>query len=240
MRISRREVIVASGMAAAGLSVGVLSPSKLLARPQVPRQDQPDKLVQTPLRQIADLPLNPDGSAREYRPEEAGTISEPTLWRYTNNQTPTTEFDITRTKIKVDARGTANLSGTLTFSDLESLPHHSYVVALQCASPNPHGIVKWTGVKFSDFARKLGVQPFAYYCRIVGSDLYWVEEDMQTMMRPQVLLAWLLNDQPIPPKHGAPLRLIIPFRYGGRSLKAITEIYFSSNVFAMPKIPPPA
>jgi DMSO/TMAO reductase YedYZ molybdopterin-dependent catalytic subunit len=59
------------------------------------------------------------------------------------------------------------------------------------------------------FRKKLGVQPFAHYCRIVGSDLYWVEEDIQAMMKAQVLLAWLLNDQPVPPKHGAPLRLII-------------------------------
>ena len=207
----RGSVVCASGCK----HLGTLNPGAVLAGPQAPQQEQPDKLVETKLRQIAELPLNADGSAREYPPDQEGTITEPTQWRYTNGQTPQVEFDYRKMKIKVDARGTANLSGTLTFSDLESLPRTSYVVALQCASPNPHGIVKWTGVKFSDFAKKLGVQPFAHYCRIVGSDMYWVEEDMQTMMKPQVLLAWLLNDQPIPPKQGASLRLIIPFRYGG-------------------------
>ncbi len=44
-----------------------------------------------------------------------------------------------------------------------------------------------------------------------------------------------INDQPIPPDHGAPLRLIIPFRYGARSLKAITEIQFTAMLFASPK-----
>ena len=57
-------------------------------------------------------------------------------------------------------------------------------------------------------------------------------------MHPQVMLAWLLNDDPIPAKHGAPLRLIIPFRYGARSLKAITEIYFGSP--GLPTRPLPA
>ena len=52
------------------------------------------------------------------------------------------------------------------------------------------------------------------------------------------MLAWLLNDDPIPAKHGAPLRLIIPFRYGARSLKAITEIYFGSP--GLPTRPLPA
>ena len=218
MKISRRQAIIASGAAAVGISAGTLSPVDILAKPQAPQQEQPDKLVEAKLRQIAELPLNPDGSAHEYPRDQAGTISEPTQWRYTNGQTPQTEFDYRKMKIKVDARGTANLSGTLTFADLEPLPRVSYVVAMQCASPNPHGIVKWTGVRFLDLAKKLGVQQFGHYCRIVGSDLYWVEEDMQTMMKPQVLLAWLLNDQPIPAKNGAPLRLVIPFRFGGRSL----------------------
>jgi DMSO/TMAO reductase YedYZ molybdopterin-dependent catalytic subunit len=55
-----------------------------------------------------------------------------------------------------------------------------------------------------------------------------VDEDMETLRHPQVMLAWMMNDEPIPPQHGAPLRLIIPFRYGNRSIKAITEMTFST------------
>ena len=56
-----------------------------------------------------------------------------------------------------------------------------------------------------------------------------------TLMHPQVVLAWELNDAPIPPQHGAPLRLIVPFRYGARSLKAIQEIQFTATTFTPPK-----
>ena len=90
------------------------------------------------------------------------------------------------------------------------------------------GIVKWTGVRFSDVADMLGVIPGAHYCRLIASDRHIVDEPMATLRHPQVMLAWMMNDEPIPPRHGAPLRLIIPFRYGARSLKAITEIYFGS------------
>jgi DMSO/TMAO reductase YedYZ molybdopterin-dependent catalytic subunit len=55
------------------------------------------------------------------------------------------------------------------------------------------------------------------------------------LTHPQVILAWLLNDQPIPPQHGAPLRLIVPFRYGARSIKAIQEIHFTATSFTPPK-----
>ena len=99
----------------------------------------------------------------------------------------------------------------------------------------PRGTVKWTGVRFSDFAQEIGAQRFAHYGRLIGSDGYFIDEDMTTLMHPQVVLAWQLNDAPIPPQHGAPLRLIIPFRYGARSLKAIQEIQFTATTFAPPK-----
>src|SRR6266478_10113067 len=225
MKISRRESIQLSAGALASLSGFAVS--------QAAAQTAPAGLAETQLRNISSLPLKPDGSAPEYTPQEAGTITG-VLWR-TKNQTPDIEFDYRKMKIKLDARGTARLSGTLTFGDLEKLPRHSYVTLLQCGAPMPRGIVKWTGVRISDFAQTLGVQSFAYYGRLVGSDNYFVDEDMKTLMHPQVILAWLLNDQPIPPQHGAPLRLIVPFRYGARSLKAITEISFTATTFAPPK-----
>jgi DMSO/TMAO reductase YedYZ molybdopterin-dependent catalytic subunit len=222
MKVSRREAMQLSATALAGLSLARLSSAAAQNAP-------PEGLVDTKLRDAATLPLNPDGSAVEYMPQQAGTITG-VLWK-TKNQTPDIEFDYRKMKIKLDARGTAKLSGTLTFGDLERLPRHSYVTLLQCGAPTPRGIVKWTGVRFSDFAQMLGAQSFAYYGRLVGSDNYFIDEDMKTLMHPQVILAWLLNDQPIPPQHGAPLRLIVPFRYGARSLKAITEISFTATSF---------
>ena len=230
MKISRRETMQMSTAALAGLSMTALKSQDVLAQASPP---QPEGLVDAQLRNIQTLPLKPDGSAVEYTPQEAGTITG-VLWR-TKNQTPQIEFDYRKMKVKIDARGTAKLSGTLTFGDLEKLPRHSQVTLLQCGAPNPHGIVKWTGVRFSDFAQSVGLQSFGTYGRFVGSDGYFVDEDIRTLMHPQVMLAWMLNDQPLPPQNGAPLRLVIPFRYGARSLKAITEIQFTATTFAPPK-----
>jgi DMSO/TMAO reductase YedYZ molybdopterin-dependent catalytic subunit len=215
-----------SATALAALSVGALRPTPVAAQNAAP---QPDTLVDTPLRNIQPLPLNPDGSAVEYTPQQAGAITG-VLWK-TKNQTPDVEFDYRKMKVKVDSRGTAKLAGTLTYSDLEKLPRTSYILLLQCGAPQPRGIVKWTGVRFSDFAKSVGAQTFANYVRFTGSDDYYIDEDMATLMHPQVMLAWQLNDQPIPPQNGAPLRLIVPFRYGARSLKAITGISFTATSF---------
>ncbi len=216
--------------------MGAVIPNEILAQ-AAQQAPWPDRLVEQEIRQRPELPLNPDGSAREYPASQAGTISEPNIWRYTNGEPPDIEFDYRKLAIKVDPRGSARLGGTLRFTDLEQLPRHSYVVLLQCGAPNPRGIVKWTGVRFSDFAEMIGVQPAGYYCQLVAADGYWVDEDVRTLMHPQVMLVWLLNDEPIPPKHGAPLRLIIPFRYGARSIKAISEITFGPS---LPRRQPPA
>src|SRR5262249_50394236 len=184
MKMSRRESMRITASALAGLSLAGLRMSEATA------QTGPG-LADTELRKISRLPLNPDGSAPEYSPQEAGTITG-VLWR-TKNQTPDIDFDYRRMKIKLDARGTAKLSGTLTFPDLEKLPRHSYVTLLQCGAATPRGIVKWSGVRFSDFANLVGMQSFASYGRLIGSDGYYIDEDMATLMHPQVVLDVLLH-----------------------------------------------
>ncbi len=153
---------------------------------------------------------------------------------------PQIDFNYRNLRVKIDGGRTTTRSGTMRFANLEPLPRREHVFLLQCGAPAPRGIVKWTGVRFSDVAEMLGAQSFARYARFVGSDNYFVEEDMTTMMHPQVLLAWMLDDEPIPPEHGAPLRLVVPFRWGARSVKAITEIQLTATSFPAPPRPPNA
>ena len=48
-------------------------------------------------------------------------------------------------------------------------------------------------------------------------------------MHPQTVLAYEMNDQPLDLKNGAPLRLVIPIKYGVKSLKRIGRIFFSDE-----------
>ena len=244
MTLTRRDVIRMSGGALAGLSAGLLTAEELRSEPTRSRargsaRALQDGLGEVEIRDRVEFPLNPDGSAIEHEESEAGPI-EGVLWRYTGGEPPEIEYDYRRMSVQVDPRGMARLGGTMTFDDLEPLPRVSGVFLLQCGVPQPTGIVKWTGVRFRDFAEMLGVQGHTQekgYCRFVGSDRYYVDEAVTTLMHPQVMLAWLMNDEPISPEHGAPLRLIIPFRYGARNLKAITEIHFGTPGLAQEPLP---
>ena len=239
MTLSRRKALSLSGSTLAGLSLGVLRPEHAVALEAQAQDDWPDSLVERPLREgfPAPLPLEPDGSAPEHPESAAGPITDPLMWRSAGRQTPEIEFDYRQMAIRVDTRGLGRLAGTLRFSDLEQLPVVSHTFLLQCGAPNPRGIVKWTGVRFSDFADMLGLVPGVHYCRFVASDRFYADEPMTTLRRPQVMLAWMMNDEPIPPRHGAPLRLVVPFRYGNRSVKAITEMTFSTPGPRMPPLP---
>jgi hypothetical protein len=235
--LTRRDALVLTSSTLAAVSLRMIDAESVAAQP-VLRQSQewPEALVEAPLREgfPVPLPLNPDGSAPEHPESAAGPIEGRLMWRTPDRTTPPGEYDYRSMAIRVDTRGLGRLRGTLRFSDLERLPRVSGTYLMQCGAPLPRGIVKWTGVRFSDFADMLGVIPGVHYVRLIGADGAHVDEDMATLRHRQVMLAWLMNDEPIPPDHGAPLRLIIPFRYGRRSLKAITEI-----VFGTPALPDP-
>ena len=237
MNVSRRKALAVSGSLLTGLSLG-MKPERLLAAtaqqaPQAP-PPVPDHLADATLREIPVLPLTKSGSAQEYTAKDITPITDPVRWRNVKGEGPEIETDYQKLKVKVAAGGTARRAGMMAFADLEKLPRYSQITLLQCGAKDPHGIVKWTGVRFSEFAKMLDVQPTAHYCRFIAADGMWSDEDVQTLMHPQVMLAWLMNDAPIPRKHGAPLRLVIPFRYGIRSVKAVTDISFSITVAAPP------
>ena len=240
MSMSRRRAIGISGSTLAGLSIAKLTSERLQAQAAAQQPAPwPDALVERPLRAgfPAPLPLNPDGSAPEHPDTAAGPITDPLMWRTSNRQAPEIEFDYRKMAIKVDTRGLGKLTGTLRFSDLEKLPRVSKTYLLQCGAANPRGIVKWTGVRFTDFADMLGLVPGVHYARFIASDRMYTDEEMDTLRHPQVMLAWLMNDAPIPPRHGAPLRLVVPFRYGNRSIKAITEMMFATPGLPAPPAP---
>ncbi len=52
---------------------------------------------------------------------------------------------------------------------------------------------------------------------------------MPGALHPQTLLCHEMNGQPLSPDHGAPLRLVIPIKYGIKSIKRVGAIRFSDR-----------
>jgi DMSO/TMAO reductase YedYZ molybdopterin-dependent catalytic subunit len=102
----------------------------------------------------------------------------------------------------------------------------------------------YAGVTFADFLTQTGLGTKSgepYRKETPRSDLYnyvaletpggeyYVSVDIESMLHPQTLLASELNGAPLLPENGAPLRLIIPVKYGIKSLKRVGRIYFADE-----------
>ncbi|MBC8156288.1 MAG: molybdopterin-dependent oxidoreductase, partial [Bacteroidetes bacterium] len=116
---------------------------------------------------------------------------------------------------------------TISIDELKKLPKHELVFDFKCVEGWSQ-IQHWGGVKFADFVAHYGFgtrsgqppspdDPDDFY-KFVGMETpdrgYYVGLDMPSALHPQTLLAFEMNGQPITPNHGAPVRLIIPVKYG--------------------------
>lgn len=144
-------------------------------------------------------------------------------------------------KLQVD-RGNNSEPLLLTVEDVKALPKHEIVYEFKCIEGWSQKQY-WGGARLSDFMEryKLGTKDgnapspenTANLFKHIGMETpdkgYYVGIDMESALHPQTLLAYELNGQPINAPHGAPLRLIIPVKYGVKNLKRIGRIFFSDT-----------
>ena len=231
--ITRRRALQLSGATLAGVNSLGLAAAFPQARPPSRQEVPADRLVEQKPRDITALALNPDGTAKEFPESEMTPVSDiGVIYRNTNREPPKVEFDPAKHKIRI--RGNVmKWQGALGLADLQKLPSFTQIIKLQCGSPKPSGVIKWGGARFADVCRLLETQPMCQYVMFISADGYTTTEDISVVMHPQTMLAWQMNGGPIPPVHGAPYRLVIPIRWGGRHIKAIDEIRFTATSFGV-------
>ena len=132
---------------------------------------------------------------------------------------------------RLDVATLDNRKLQITIDDLQRLPLTEFAFEFKCIEGWSQ-ISWWGGVKFSDFITHYGLQKeadLAYAGLSTPDDEYYVGIDMASAMHPQTLLCYQMNGKPLDPRHGAPLRLIIPIKYGVKNLKRIGKLYFSND-----------
>jgi DMSO/TMAO reductase YedYZ molybdopterin-dependent catalytic subunit len=108
----------------------------------------------------------------------------------------------------------------LTWEELIGLPMFEQYVTIACVSNEVGGslvgFAKWTGVRLRDVLVMAGVQSAA--TQLVGRSVDGWTAGMPTawVMDPgrEPMIAVKMNDEPLPPAHGYPARLIVPGLYG--------------------------
>lgn len=122
----------------------------------------------------------------------------------------------------------------LPLSAVQALPKTGYSTDFRCIEGWSE-VIQYAGARFSEFMKAYGVgqKPDGTYYRYVALETpdreYYVSIDIESMLHPQTVLAYEMNLNPLRVDDGAPLRLIIPMKYGIKHLKRIGRIYFSDT-----------
>ncbi|MAT98328.1 MAG: molybdopterin-binding oxidoreductase [Anaerolineaceae bacterium] len=116
----------------------------------------------------------------------------------------------------------------LTLADLMAFPAVTQPLTLSCISNRIGGdlisAADWTGVRLGLLLEDLGLQPEAQELTIEAEDGFYESVSMPDMMDPRTLLVYAMNGETLPQRHGFPLRIYIPNRYGMKQPKWITRI----------------
>lgn len=134
----------------------------------------------------------------------------------------------------------------LSMADLRKLPRVEATCVLQCAGngralhePLLPGVqwrygavgnARWTGVRVRDVLARAGVKAGMKHLHLQGSDdppgkvpPFHRSIEMEKAMD-DCILAFEMNGQPLPPQHGAPLRMVVPGWAGDHWMKWLVRM----------------
>ena len=172
---------------------------------------------------------------------------------------------------RVAVGGAVKKAVSLTLDDVASAGETVSVVAVNQCAGNGRGLsqprvtgtqwgngamgcAKWTGVRLKDVLAKAGVAEGATRVRFAGLDVPLTDGAPQFIksipldiaMRDDVLVAWGMNDEPLPILHGFPLRIVVPGWFSTYWVKMLATIevltgeddsYYVADSYRMPAQP---
>lgn len=135
--------------------------------------------------------------------------------------------------------GMVDRPGTFDFKDIMSeMTVEERIYRLRCVEAWSM-VVPWNGFELADLLAMAGVKPEARFVRFEtlyrpeemrGQKSSWIDwpyiEGLRVdeALHPLTIMATGIYGRPIPNQNGAPLRLVVPWKYGFKSIKSIVRI----------------
>ncbi|HEX2222678.1 MAG TPA: molybdopterin-dependent oxidoreductase [Thermoanaerobaculia bacterium] len=187
---------------------------------------------------------------------------------FVRNHGAVPEVDLFSYRLTVAGRVKRPLRFSL--EEIHRLPKVKVTATLQCAgnrrdelvrvAPIPHELewhseaistAEWAGVRLRDLLAAVDPEADARHVAFVGLDeterlgqrfCFGGSIPLDKALGPEVLLAYEMNGEPLPPVHGAPLRVVVPGYIGARSVKWLSTVtlqgepsdnYFQARAYRM-------
>lgn len=150
------------------------------------------------------------------------------------------ELDLSQWKLRASGVAAGDGNATVSLDQIKALPRADLTMRL-CCIEGWSIFVNWSGVRFADFLKAYPPRTRSgaavdlskpedlpeYVAMQTPDGAYYVGLDMASAIHPQTLLAYEIDNQPLTIKHGAPLRLVIPTKYGVKNIKRIGTITYT-------------
>jgi DMSO/TMAO reductase YedYZ molybdopterin-dependent catalytic subunit len=123
---------------------------------------------------------------------------------------------------------------SLSLDDLKKLPARTQITRHDCVE-GWSSIGKWKGVRLGPLLDQAGLKPNVRYIvlhcadtldpnTLDGTGQYYESIDLIDAYHPQTILAYEMNDRPLPIPHGAPLRLRVERQLGYKQAKYVMRL----------------
>lgn len=167
--------------------------------------------------------FNPNKLAPTYA-ESAVTRPFPFNAYYDESDAPFVDEDT----YKLIVEGRVENKRPWTLEELYALPQETQITRLVCVE-GWSAIGKWTGVRLSEFLRRIGADLSAKYVHFVCAEGYSSSIDMPTALHPQTQMTLKFDDRILPTSYGFPLRIRIPTKLGFKNPKHVVGLLVTND-----------
>ena len=169
------------------------------------------------------LLFNPNKLAPIY-PDSAVTRPFPFNAYYPEEEAP----EVDKEDYKLEVGGLVDDKKSWTLDELYALPQETQITRLVCVE-GWSAIGKWTGVRFSEFLRRIGADTRAKYVWFRCAEGYSTSIDMATALHPQTQMTFRFDGEILPRKYGFPMKVRIPTKLGFKNPKHVMELAVINN-----------
>lgn len=167
--------------------------------------------------------FDPNQLAPEY-PESAVTRPFPFNGYYPEEDAP----EVDAKDFKLEVGGLVDNTRSWTLDQLYALPQEKQITRHICVE-GWSAIGSWTGVRLSEFLRRVGADTRAKYVWFQCAEGYSNTIDMATALHPQTQLTFKFDNEILPRKYGFPMKCRMPTKLGFKNPKHVVAIHVTNN-----------
>lgn len=125
-----------------------------------------------------------------------------------------------------EVTGAVETELTFDWEQFRELPSETQTQDFHCVTGWSKLDCTFTGVPFSELAERAGVHDDACHVMFSALDDYTTDLPLSDCQREEVLFAYELDGEDLPPDHGGPLRVVTPHKYAYKGAKWVTGVEF--------------